>query len=144
MGGAVERCKEKYLFYLASMKKVKLIIIALRILLVCLLIFVSFEYLRYKGIILNEKPIYYSLVSKKEHKGGRGSYFTIAIKFRNNIYHVSATSKMFYQIEEGSLPNLYYSKTNDSVFSDWTIKILLRIWFLLLIVLTTTFFYYRK
>ena len=66
--------------------------------------------------------INYDLVDIDHHRGGRGSYYTIAVTYDEKQYEVGITSKMVREFQnKNTKPELYYNTYFDIVFSDWSI-----------------------
>ena len=86
------------------------------------------NYIDYKNEkIENKKIISYEFVNKKDNKSGRGSSYDMVVKYKDKLHTISITSNEYDMIDNGKLPKLYYLENSKELFSDWTIKLKLRI-----------------
>lgn len=84
----------------------------------------------YKYYIINmnlDRSIDYIFIKKEIKKGGRGSSYLINVSYNQKKYNVSVTEDTYYKIERGEIPDLFYSKKIDLVFSKWGVRQYFRI-----------------
>lgn len=81
----------------------------------------------YKNSINPNAQIIYSFVSKKIKIGGRGDYYQMKIKYKENEHLIDLTSREFELIDSKSYPILYESKNTGKLFSNWVMRRTLRI-----------------
>jgi hypothetical protein len=123
-----------------------------KIIKICLILFLGtmaiYEYCFYteiKFIVENEKSVEYRYSQTKTHKG-RGVYYEMIADYRGRSYNMDITGSTFAEINEGTLPDLYYSSKFDTLFSHWKIKKTFRLFLLFaagfLIVLSS--FFWRR
>lgn len=85
------------------------------------------NYIGFRYVISESKPILYSLINNRINKGGRGESYDLTIKYQNKEYVINITSKESDLIENGVYPEIYFSTYTNSVFSKWTITLSLRL-----------------
>ncbi len=85
------------------------------------------DYIDFKHSISNTPPISYHFINKRENIGGRGNSYDMTIEYQKKQHTLSITSKEYRLIEKGIFPKLFCSNTSKIVFSNWTIRMSLRI-----------------
>lgn len=85
-----------------------------------------------------EKKILYSYISKEVVKGGRTWNYAMLVLYKGSKYQVDITQKAYEKIGQGILPELYYSRSKDYVFTKWEVGSRLQLVFLCLLVIGIT------
>lgn len=94
-------------------------------------------YIIYKPA-LKQQPITYQIIDKVK-QGGRGKYYVLSVSYKQTVYKVDITRKMYNEIDRGKFPALYYSQTYNKIVSEWTIEVFMRVFVLFLILALITF-----
>lgn len=103
--------------------------------LVCLsiAIFLLDRYIIFTQIIQTGEPITYRYIDNSVHRGGRGEYYQIEILCKGRRENIDITSKDYNNINKNIYPKLFYSKSNNIVFSEWTVLRNMRIAIMLIV-----------
>ncbi len=67
------------------------------------------------------------------HRGGRGESYQIEILCKGRRECIDITSKDYNNINKNIYPKLFYSKSNNIVFSEWTVLRNMRIAIMLIV-----------
>jgi hypothetical protein len=97
------------------------------------------RYFVYQSISAEGKPIKYVYVARQIHKGGRGEYYTMIISYKEEQQTIDITSKNYWELEKNIFPVLFYSKSDDTIFGNWVIKLKFRLAVLFFVAFLITF-----
>ena len=107
----------------------------------CIMItFLSFSFCLWKffqinSVIENTSPVEYYFISKKEVKGGRGSYYIMSINYNNDIKTIHITSKEFENLNYNVKPKVFYNRSNKSFLTSFSRLIYMRFSLLIFLIL---------
>lgn len=88
-------------------------------------LFSLWKYHNMNGIIDMGHTINYRVLGKDEVYG-RGMRYEMIVDFASVEYDVDITSEMYYGLDNGVYPELYYNEQADEVFSAWKVKVFFR------------------
>lgn len=101
------------------------------------------KFIDFRTIKSHEDPQIYTYVETIHHRGGRGDYYEMRVHFKKNEYLVNITEEVSIQIHRNKLPDLYFSKNFNILFSLWDIKRSFRI-FIVFLLMSIAFIPWNK
>lgn len=116
------------------MRKRKFLIINIIRVIFLILIYTSYQNFHvYDKVIKANNSIKYEIINTEKHSGGRGSYFSISVKYLDKEYNLNITSNTYKSILSKKFPALYYVENKDKVISDWQRTVSKRLFILFII-----------
>lgn len=109
------------------MKNFQILKIVFRILFLSIATISLWFYLDYKQAIDTQFSIEYKFIEKKANKGGRGTHYEMKVYYANKYYNISLTKQEYTNIDNNQFPTLYFSEKNKDIFSNWELRLTLRI-----------------
>ncbi|BEH00165.1 hypothetical protein BSYN_24290 [Bacteroides sedimenti] len=110
-----------------------------RVIFILFTLYSTVKYIEYERVKHSEKPIKYSYIETDYHRGGRGGYYQMKVRYCQREYSVNISEEVSNQIKFKRMPNLYFSNLTNSVFSLWDIKRALRIYIMFTTLFAITF-----